>query len=178
MAWRNLKVGHLRNISTKLFENRPWRNLKVGHLRNISTKLFENQPWRNLKMGHLRNISTKLFENQPNIFVGDDFLSFHYSHIRQNSPAPLAAMFFDQSTWLEGIWRKISTKLFENLPTSLGEEEFWSFFHFVAMETRILHGSQKFEGNLVRSLRGCFLWSFFPIDPLVTEEKKLTHDKC
>ena len=43
------------------------------------------------------------------------------------------------------------------------------------METRILHGFQKFEGNPVRSLRGCFLWSFIPIDPLVTEEKKLTH---
>ena len=72
--------------------------------------------------------------------------------------------------------RNISTKLFENMPTSLGEEEFWSFFHFVAMETKILHGSQKFEGNLVRSLRGCFLRNFIPIDPLVTEEKKLTHD--
>ena len=39
------------------------------------------------------------------------------------------------------------------------------------METRILHVSQKFEGILVKSLRG----SFIPIDPLVTEEKKLTH---
>ena len=41
------------------------------------------------------------------------------------------------------------------------------------METRILHGSKKFEGILVRSLRGCFLWLFILIDPMVTEEKKL-----
>ena len=67
---------------------------------------------------------------------------------------------------IEGHLRNISTKLFENLPTS--------FFGFVAMETGILHGSQKFEGILVRSSRGCFLFSFIPIDPLVTEEKKLT----
>ena len=43
---------------------------------------------RNLIEGHLRNISTKLFENQPDTFREEDFLSFHYSHIRQNSPAP------------------------------------------------------------------------------------------
>ena len=42
------------------------------------------------------------------------------------------------------------------------------------METRILHGSQTLEGIMVRSLRGCFLWSFIPIDPLVTEEKIMT----
>ena len=36
--------------------------------------------------GHPRNISTKLFENQPDTFGGEDSLSFHYSHIRQNSP--------------------------------------------------------------------------------------------
>ena len=49
------------------------------------------------------SISTKLFENLPTSLGEEDFLSFHYSHIRQNSPAPLAAMFFDKSTWLEGI---------------------------------------------------------------------------
>ena len=34
------------------------------------------------------NISTKLFENRLNTFRKVDFLSFHYSYIRQNSPAP------------------------------------------------------------------------------------------
>ena len=139
--------------------------------------------WRNLIEGHPRNISTKLFENRLDTFGWEDFLSFQESHIRQNSPAPPGGYVFRpiNMAWrnlIEGHPRNISTKLFENLPTSLGEEEFWSFFHFVAMETRILHGSQKFEGNLVRSLKGCFLWSFIPIDQLVTEEKKLTHDGC
>ena len=57
------------------------------------------------------------------------------------------------------------------------KNNFEVFFCFVAMETRILHGSQYFEGILVRSLRGCFLWSFILIDPLVTEEKILTDDR-
>jgi len=43
---------------------------------------------RNLIEGHPRNISTKLFENRPDTFGGEDFLSFDYSHIRQNSPTP------------------------------------------------------------------------------------------
>ena len=38
-------------------------------------------------------------------------------------------MFFHQSTWLEGIWKRviqgcISSNIFENRPTSLGEKEF------------------------------------------------------
>ena len=53
------------------------------------------------------------------------------------------AMFLDQSTWLEGIWeghpRNICRTKIENWPTSLGDED---FFRFVAMETRILHGSK------------------------------------
>ena len=139
--------------------------------------------WRKLIVGHLRNISTKLFENRPDIFVEEDFLSFYYSHIRQNSPAPLVAMFFDQSTWLEGIWLRVIQGTFLQHYLKICQPVWekknfdFFFFHFVAMETRILHGSQKIEGNLVRSLRGCFLWSFIPIDPLVTEEKKLTHNR-
>ena len=43
--------------------------------------------WRNLIEGHPMNISTKLFENRLNTFGEEDFLSFHYGHIRQNSPA-------------------------------------------------------------------------------------------
>ena len=54
-----------------------------------------NMARRNLIEGHPRIISTKLFENQPNTFGGEDFLSFHSGYIRQNSLAPLAAMFFD-----------------------------------------------------------------------------------
>ena len=115
---------------------------------------------RNPIVGHLRNISAKLFENQLTLSEGEDFLSFHYSHIRQNSPAPWQPCFSTNqhgSKESDSHQRKISRELFENLPTSLGEEEFSSFFRFVAMETRILHGSQNLEGILVTSFRGCFL---------------------
>ena len=131
---------------------------------------------RNLIVGHLRNISTKLFENQPDTFVGEDFFSFPYSHIRQNSPAPWMPCFLANQHGLKESDKRVIQetflqKLIENLPTSN-----FKVFCFVAMETRILHGSQKFEGILVRSLRGCFLWSFIPNDQLVTEE--LTDNGC
>ena len=46
-----------------------------------------NMAWRNLIEVHPRNISTKLFENRLNALGEEDFESFHYGHIRQNSPA-------------------------------------------------------------------------------------------
>ena len=90
-------------------------------------------------------------------------------------------MFFDQSTWLEGIWLRVIQGTFLQNYLKICQpvwekKNYWSFCRFVAMETRILHGSQKFEGILVRSLRGCFLGSFIPTDPLVTEENKLSDD--
>ena len=66
-----------------------------------------------------------------------DFFSFHFSHTRQNSPAPWRPCFS-----IEGHQRNISTKLFENWPSCLGEE---FFFRLVAMKRRILHGFQKFK---------------------------------
>ena len=42
---------------------------------------------RNLIEGHLRNISTEFFENRSDTFREEDCVTFHYSHIRQNSPA-------------------------------------------------------------------------------------------
>ena len=102
MAWRNLIEGHLRNLSTKLFENRPdtfgeedFLSFHYSHIRQKKPAphgghVFRpiNMAWGNLIKGHPRNISTKLFENLPDTFGEEDFLSFHYSHIRQNSPAP------------------------------------------------------------------------------------------
>ena len=61
--------------------------------------------WKNLiegqqkEEGHPRNIYTILFENRPYSFGGEDFLSFHYSHIRQR-----AQFLFNQLKWLVGIW--------------------------------------------------------------------------
>ena len=169
MFWRNLKVGHPRNISTKLFENRadtfggedflslhyshirqnspaPWRpcfstnqhGLKESGrgsskehfykiiwksakqfgrwriLKFFSFRCHGNQNsawipkiWRNSGEVIERMLSVKFHPNWPTGYWGEDvedFLSFHFGHIRQNSPRPLAAMFFDQSTLLEGIW--------------------------------------------------------------------------
>ena len=77
------------------------------------------------------NISIKLLENQPDNFVREDFLSFHYSHIRQNSTAPLWPCFQPiNMAWrnlIEGHPRNISTKLFENQPDTFGVEDFLSF---------------------------------------------------
>ena len=98
------------------------------------------------------NISTKLFENRLNTFGEEDFLSFHYGYIRQNSPAPWRPCFSPNQHFLKelinGHPRNISTKLFENRPDTFGEEDFLSFHYFfllVGMETRIMDGSKKFE---------------------------------
>ena len=69
--------------------------------------------WRNLIVGHLRIISTKLFENQPNTFWVD-FLSFHYSHIRENSPAPWQIFFLNNQHGLK-----------ESDSRSLKEQFYW-----------------------------------------------------
>ena len=42
-----------------------------------------NMAWWNLREGHL---STKSFENRHDTFWGEDFLSFHFGHLRQNCP--------------------------------------------------------------------------------------------
>ena len=65
-----------------------------------------------------RGISTQSFENRPYTFRGEDFLSFHYSHIRQKKPRSLAAMFF---LLINMTWRNLI-------------ESHISFFRLVAME--------------------------------------------
>ena len=47
------------------------------------------------------SISTKLFENRLNTFGEEDFLSFHYSYIRQNSPAPWQPCFSTNQHFLK-----------------------------------------------------------------------------
>ena len=121
--------------------------------------LTNQMAWRILIVCHLRNISTKLFENRYDSFGGEDLLSFHYSKIRQNSPVPGDHVFVRS---INMAWR------------NLIEDHQRNISRFVTMETRILHGSKQNEGILVKWLRGCFLWSFLQIDPLVTEEKMMT----
>ena len=154
MAWRNLIEVHPRNISTKLLENRPdtfrkedFLSFHYSHIRQNSPAppgghVFRpiNMAWRNQIEGHPRNISTKLFENRPDTSGGEDFLSYHYSHIRQNSPAPLANDFapflmppdchvfqpnsMHWTIFVESHPRKISTNLYWNLTRRFRGEYF------------------------------------------------------
>ena len=92
-----------------------------------------NLAWRNLIECHLRNISTKLFENWPDTFGGEDFLSFHFSHIRQNSPAPPGGHVFwpinmDWRNLIEGHQRNISTNYFKICQTVWEKKNFEVFF--------------------------------------------------
>ena len=116
MAIRNLIEGQPMNISTKWFKNRLdtfgkeyFLSFHYGHLRQNSPALSRpcfltnHHGLKESDRGHQRNISTKLFSRFSNYFVEEDFLSFHNSHIGQNSPHPLVAMLFNQSTFLEGI---------------------------------------------------------------------------
>ena len=84
---------------------------------------------------------------------------------------PLAAMFFDKSTWLEGIWLKEHFYyIIWKSANHFGEEEV-IFFLSVVTETRILHWSKTNEGIEERIFWWCFLWSFIPIGLVFTEEK-------
>ena len=126
---------------------------------------------KNLIEGQPRNISTKSFENRPNTFGGEDFLSFHYSHIRQNSPAPWRPCFWTNQLGLKesdrGSLKEHFYKIIWNRPDTFGGEDFLSLHYFflsVTMETRILHGSKTFEGEDIERML-----------PMNFIRKKLTH---
>ena len=95
MAWRNLGtfLQNYLKIRPTLSEKMIFYVFSIAIKGKIAppsgSHVFQpiNMSWRNLIEGLPRNISTKLFENWPNTFGGEVFSSFHYSHIRQNSPA-------------------------------------------------------------------------------------------
>ena len=124
--------------------------------------------WRNPIQGHPINISTKLFENRPDTFGEEDFLNFHYSYIRQKSPAPWRPCFSTNQHFLKesnkGSPKEHFSKLFENRPDTFG---FLSFLKFLLLFLLVA----KIEGILERTLRGCFLWIFNQIGQVVREKK-------
>ena len=67
-----------------------------------------------------------LFENPPDTFIQEDFFNFHYSHIRQSSHGGHVYRPINMALrkLIEGHPRNMSTQLFENRTTGLGEEEF------------------------------------------------------
>ena len=113
--------------------------------------------WRNLLEGLPRKIYLKLFENWLNTFRGKYFNQLGLKECDR------------------GLYkRNISTKLFENWPDTFGGEDFLSFHYFCpsdAIETRIVHGSKRFEGIKERTLTECFLWSFIQIGQVIREDK-------
>ena len=54
----------------------------------------------------------KLFENRPYTFRGRDFISFHYSHIRENSAAPWRPCFSTNQNGLKESDRRLSKEHF------------------------------------------------------------------
>ena len=105
-------------------------------------------------------MSTNLFENLPNSFGGEDFLSFHYSHIRQNSPAPWRPCFLTNHFGLkesDSHPRNISEKLFENRPDTFRGEVFLSFHYIHIRQNSTAPWRPCFSSNqldLKESVRG------------------------
>ena len=69
--------------------------------------------WTILVKGHQGNISAKLYWNRSSGFWQEDFFSsFLYRYIGKISPTPLAAIFFDESWWLEQPWKRVTKDTF------------------------------------------------------------------
>ena len=85
----------------------------------------------NFEKGHPRNIPAKLFQNLTGGFGEQDFLrisSCPYSARSPDSPEP--CLWTDQNfmnIFEKGYQRNIPVKLFQNLTSSFGEEDFLRF---------------------------------------------------
>ena len=108
---------------------------------------------------HRRNVHT--YQSVKKVIISD----------KTALPTSGHAFWSINPTWrnlIKGHPMNISVKLFENQPTVFGGKE--------STKTLNLHGSMKFEGMFESTLSRCFLWSFIPIDQLVSEKKMLTDD--
>ena len=88
--------------------------------------------WTTFVEVHQRIIPVKLFWNQTSSFAEEDFQSFLYSHIWKTGPASGGHAFWDiiilWTSCVEVYPRIIPVKLFWNLTSSFGEEDFQSFY--------------------------------------------------
>ena len=79
----------------------------------------------NFEKGHQRNIPVKLFQNLTSSF-GEDFLRISSCPRSPNSSEPcLGRIKISETIFEKGHQRNIPTKLFKNLTSGFGEEDFF-----------------------------------------------------
>jgi hypothetical protein len=105
---------------------------------------------RNLKEVHPRNIHTKLQRNPLRHYGEEDFLKFHYMSHSENKPRPRQPCFLsDQNFFKEskrGPPKEHSYQITMKSIEPFWRRRFFKFFLLVAMATRVLHGTDFFEG--------------------------------
>ena len=78
--------------------------------------------------GHSRNIPMKLFQNLTSSFEEEDFLRISSCHYSARAPIHQSHVYgrikISPTFFLKGHPRNISVKLFQNLNSSFGEEDF------------------------------------------------------
>ena len=132
--------------------------------------------------GHQRNIPVKLFQNLTRSFGEEDSLrisSCPYSARSPHSPEP--CLWTDQNSansFWKGHQRNIPVKLFQNLTSSFGEEDFLriSSCPYVVQEAPIhqshVFGRFKISKTFFKKVtQGTFLRNCFKIWPEVSEKK-------
>ena len=91
--------------------------------------------FNNLARGSPKEHFCKIIWKSVQWFLTRRFLKFSIQIYRENKPRPLAAMFFDESKWLEQsckritMQRNISAKLYGNRSSGFRQEDFYSFLY-------------------------------------------------
>ena len=140
---------------------------------------FANNFWK----GSSKNIPVKLFQNLTSSFGEKDFLRItSCPSIVQEAPIHQSHVFrwikILQTMFEKGHPRNIPVKLFQNLTSSFGEEDFLRIF-FMSIKCKkppftsamFMDGSKFHEQFLKRVTQGIFLWNYFKIWPAVSEKK-------
>ena len=143
LARRTLfKKGHPRNIPVKLFQNLTSSFGEEDFLRISSGPYSERSPihqnhvsgWIKISQtifekGHQRNIPVKLFQNLTSSFGEEDFLRISSCpFIVQEAPIHQSHFFgrikISRTVFEKGHSRNIHAKLFQNLTSGFGEQDF------------------------------------------------------
>ena len=132
---------HARNIPVKLFQNLTSGFGEEDFLRISSCPYNARSPhspepclWtdqnfaNNFEKGHPRNIPVKLFQNLTSGFGDEDFLRISSSPYSARSPHSPQHVYgrikISRTIFEKGHPRNISVKLFQNLTSGFGEEDF------------------------------------------------------
>ena len=138
----SFEKGHPTNIPQKSFQNLTSSFGKEDFLRISSCPYSARNPhspepclWMDqntrtiFEKGHQRNIPVNLFQNLTNNFRKEDFLRISSCpYIVQEAPIHQSHVFWrikiSQTIFEKGYPRNIPAKLFQNLTSSFGEEDF------------------------------------------------------